>query len=207
MILWRPVGLAELVVMYRSSMVGFPPRLPGQDILYVVLRRSYAEKIAREWNTHEPPFAGYVTEFEIPDPYAQKFETHIVGDASCAEFWVPASGIDEFNAQIVGPVRVVSAHFGEAYTGHKPRAGILAGASALDQLAMLVRVEPFDFACEVQVNRLTVFVNLPYWETCDIAGASIPEEARSRIVERIRAFWRERLPEIELPLPPRVGRE
>jgi hypothetical protein len=123
MILWRPVGLTELVPMYRSSMAGFPPRLPGQDILYVVLDRSYADKIAREWNTREPLFAGYVTEFEIPDQYAQNFETHIVGDASCTEFWVPATEVDEFNAQIVGPIRVTSAWFGEDYTGYKPERG------------------------------------------------------------------------------------
>lgn len=37
MILWRPVGLAEMGLVFDSGMRRFPPRLPEQPIFYPVL--------------------------------------------------------------------------------------------------------------------------------------------------------------------------
>lgn len=34
MILYRPVGIEELVLIYRSGLKRFPPRLPEQPIFY-----------------------------------------------------------------------------------------------------------------------------------------------------------------------------
>ena len=48
MILFRPVGLAELVLCYEAAMRAFPPRLPEQPIFYPVLSEAYARRIARE---------------------------------------------------------------------------------------------------------------------------------------------------------------
>src|SRR5215471_6487911 len=47
MILWRPVGLAEMGLVFDSGMRRFPPRLPEQPIFYPVLAESYASAIAR----------------------------------------------------------------------------------------------------------------------------------------------------------------
>ena len=61
-VLWRPVGPAELELIRQSSMQAFPPRLPEQPIFYPVLSEEYAVKIARDWNV---PASGraYVTGF------------------------------------------------------------------------------------------------------------------------------------------------
>ncbi len=60
--LYRPVGQAELDLIRESGFIAFPPRLPEQPIFYPVLTRSYAEQIARDWNTKDPKsgFVGYV---------------------------------------------------------------------------------------------------------------------------------------------------
>jgi hypothetical protein len=50
-ILYRPVGLAELKLVKASGYREFPPRLPEQPIFYPVLTEAYATQIARDWNT------------------------------------------------------------------------------------------------------------------------------------------------------------
>ena len=42
MILYRPVGLNELRLIYESGLKAFPPRLPEQPIFYPVLNLEYA---------------------------------------------------------------------------------------------------------------------------------------------------------------------
>jgi hypothetical protein len=59
----------------------FPPRLPHQPIFYPVANIEYATQIARDWNTKESSFAGYVTKFAVVESYLSKFEPHIVGSA------------------------------------------------------------------------------------------------------------------------------
>ena len=49
--LWRPVGPQELRLIEQSNWTAFPPRLPEQPIFYPVLTRSYAQQIARDWNS------------------------------------------------------------------------------------------------------------------------------------------------------------
>ena len=43
MILYRPVGLKELELIYDSGMRAFPARLPQQPIFYPVLDLEYAK--------------------------------------------------------------------------------------------------------------------------------------------------------------------
>ena len=52
-ILYRPVGLQELKLIFESGMKAFPPRLPEQPIFYPVLNHQYAADIARDWNTKD----------------------------------------------------------------------------------------------------------------------------------------------------------
>ena len=63
--LWRPVGLNELALVFDAGMRAFPPRLPGQPIFYPVMNVGYAVEIARDWNTKEAPYGGYVLGFEV----------------------------------------------------------------------------------------------------------------------------------------------
>ena len=109
MILYRPVGEAELELIRQSGYTAFPPRLPGQPIFYPVLNRRYAEEIAEKWNTKDAAsgFKGYVTEFEVEDGYAKRYPAQTVGASHHQELWVPAEELDAFNSHIVGEIRVV----------------------------------------------------------------------------------------------------
>ena len=67
MILYRPVGLQELALIYDSGMKAFPARLPEQPIFYPVLQLEYARQTASDWNAKNGEFAGYVTQFKVED--------------------------------------------------------------------------------------------------------------------------------------------
>lgn len=105
--LYRPVGLKELELIYRSGMKAFPPRLPEQPIFYPVLNEDYAIQIARDWNTkHSEMGVGFVLRFEVATEYAEKFEVKVVGGREHQELWVPAGELEEFNRNIVGEIQV-----------------------------------------------------------------------------------------------------
>jgi hypothetical protein len=46
---------------------------------------------------------GWVTRFHIRRSHIDNYETHEVGGRDFTEYWIPAEGLDEFNANIVGP--------------------------------------------------------------------------------------------------------
>ena len=117
--LYRPVGIKELHLIAASGFTAYPPRLPQQPIFYPVLNQEYAEYIAKEWNTKDIPsgFAGFVTMFEIDDPYAMQFKIQTVGDRTHQELWVPAEELDEFNRHIIDTIQVIDAFYGPQYTG------------------------------------------------------------------------------------------
>lgn len=118
--LYRPVGIRELELIKQSGMTEFPPRLPEQPIFYPVLNRKYACQIAREWNTKSAPgYAGFVTEFDVEDEYASKFEAKTVGAFVHKELWVPAEELNEFNKHIIGKIKVIECYYGEDYKGSK----------------------------------------------------------------------------------------
>jgi hypothetical protein len=115
--LYRPVGKVELLLIEGLEFKAFPPRLDWQPIFYPVLNQAYAEKIALDWNTKDE-FSGYVgivLEFEVNADYASRFNVENVGDANHNELWVPSEELDEFNANIVGEIKVVNAFFGEGF--------------------------------------------------------------------------------------------
>jgi hypothetical protein len=114
LLLYRPVGLRELELIAAAGCRAYPPRLPHQPIFYPALNLTYAEEIARDWNTNDPAsgFAGFVTQFAVPDSYAGHFEVRVVGAARHQELWVPAERLAEFNRQIQGPIRVLRAFYG-----------------------------------------------------------------------------------------------
>lgn len=81
--LYRPIGQTELDLIRETGFTAFPPRLPEQPIFYPVLTRSYAEQIARDWNTKDPKsgFVGYVLQFEVRTEYLAKFSIQKAGRA------------------------------------------------------------------------------------------------------------------------------
>jgi hypothetical protein len=129
-ILFRPVGVAELRRIAESGFLKFPPRLPGQPIFYPVLDREYAQRIARDWNTNDAAsgFAGFVARFEVDDDFARRYPVQVVGDASCRELWIPAEDLGELNRRIRGRIEVLEAFPGPGFPGRiDPRTGLPEG--------------------------------------------------------------------------------
>ena len=108
-LLFRPVGQAEMDLIESNGYQEFPPRLPQQPIFYPVLSRSYAEQIARDWNTKDPRsgYIGYVTQFRVRAGFLERYSVQTVGGSDHQEYWIPAEDLAEFNKNIVGRIRVV----------------------------------------------------------------------------------------------------
>jgi hypothetical protein len=77
-VLYRPVGRAEMDLICHSGFREFPPRLPGQSIFYPVLTREYAEQMARDWNAKDKfgGYSGFITRFEVDAAFLSKYEPH-----------------------------------------------------------------------------------------------------------------------------------
>jgi hypothetical protein len=108
--LYRPVGQMEFDLVRASGFREFPPRLPEQPFFYPVLNEEYAAQIARDWNTKDERsgFAGYVLRFRVQTKFLQRYEARVVGASTHREYWIPASELDQLNANIVGSIEVVS---------------------------------------------------------------------------------------------------
>ncbi|MEM7642429.1 MAG: ADP-ribosylation/crystallin J1 [Pseudomonadota bacterium] len=111
MILWRPTGLTELLLVRDSGWRRWPPRLPDQPIFYPVTTEDYAAKIARDWNSvlAPPDNLGFVTRFEIDDATAARYPVQEAGGAAHRELWIPAEALAAFNDGIVDEIAVVVA--------------------------------------------------------------------------------------------------
>lgn len=108
MILYRPVGSAELKLIEESGFNSFPPRLPEQPIFYPVLNEKYAREIAEKWNVKETSdHKGYVTRFEVDDAYCSQYKVQIVGRSYHQELWIPAEELENFNYHIIGKIQVI----------------------------------------------------------------------------------------------------
>ena len=104
--LYQPVGPKELDLIKESGYASFPPRLPEQPIFYPVLNKEYAIQITDEWNV--PAYgAGYVVEFDMDTEFLGNFEEQNVGGEIHNELWIPAEELEEFNANIIGIIRVI----------------------------------------------------------------------------------------------------
>ena len=109
-VLWRPVGPAEMELIRQTDMREFPPRLPEQPIFYPVLSEEYAVKIARDWNVPASG-RGYVTRFRVARTFLKNYEVHEVGGRAHREYWIPAEDLAAMNAALIGSIEVV-AEFG-----------------------------------------------------------------------------------------------
>ncbi len=109
MILFRPVGQAELDLIADSGYFSFPPRLPEQPIFYPVLNEKYASEIAERWNTMDKfsGYRGYVTKFEIDDDFIKHYAVQTVGAGYHQELWIPAEDLADLNAHIIGQIEVI----------------------------------------------------------------------------------------------------
>jgi hypothetical protein len=194
MILYRPVGMIELLQIYKRGLRAFPPRLPEQPIFYPVLNLDYARQIARDWNTKSNSFAGYVTEFEISDEYGLQFEPHIVGGRKHVELWIPASCLNEFNHHLINVIKVVDAYFGKEFQGFIPNNYGLKGKNAVSQFLTLSNMRnctPVDFNNEIRVNHIAVYINFPFWLKCDFTNENIDNLERDKTLQAVNKVWSE----------------
>src|SRR5438045_5462242 len=106
-VLWRPVGPAELELMRAAGMRAFPPRLPEQPIFYPVLTEDYAVKIARDWNV-KASGAGYVTRFAVDRTFLTRYPVQDAGGVAHQEYWIPAEDLAEFCRHIIGKIEVIA---------------------------------------------------------------------------------------------------
>jgi hypothetical protein len=139
MILYRPIGVAELELIAKSGFRTFPPRLAGQPIFYPVLNMEYAVQIARDWNTKDAAsgYAGFVTRFEVQDEYIKRFEEHVVGRRYVhRELWIPAEQLAEFNSRITGVILVEAAFYGASFGGKVDSATNLPCGHVSDELRL-----------------------------------------------------------------------
>ncbi|MFL5732314.1 MAG: hypothetical protein ACJ78Q_03860 [Chloroflexia bacterium] len=111
--LYRPVGPEELKLIAESGYSAFPLRLPEQPIFYPVLNEEYAAKIARDWNAPSKG-VGYVTRFQVRAAFLSRYDVQTVGSRLHQEYWIPAEELDDFNANIIGPIEVIAEYRGPA---------------------------------------------------------------------------------------------
>ncbi len=202
--LYRPVGLHELALIWDSDMREFPPRLPHQPIFYPVLTHEYAARIARDWNPRDEAsgFAGFVTQFEVPESYLAKFEPKTVGSSEHVEFWIPAGELAAFNASIQGRIAVLATHFGEAFVGCVPDKFYLAGRDVVRQFVTMCEIYDFygmDFICEVSTNRKAIYLNFLFWRQFDFTHLGIEQSQRDSVLGKIAEAWE--FNRIDVPLP------
>src|SRR5580692_7311112 len=110
LVLWRPVGPAELTLIEQAGFRAFPPRLPEQPIFYPVLSEEYAAKISRDWNV-QASGAGYVTRFRVSRAFLSRYQIQNAGGERFQEYWIPAADLAEFNRNIVGTIEVAQKFF------------------------------------------------------------------------------------------------
>jgi hypothetical protein len=106
-VLYRPVGPAELKLIADSGYREFPPRLPEQPIFYPVLTQEYATKIAKDWNVPASG-AGYVTRFKIRRAFIARYAVQDAGGVALQEYWIPAEDLPAFNRAIVGAIEIIA---------------------------------------------------------------------------------------------------
>jgi tetratricopeptide (TPR) repeat protein len=200
MILYRPVGLQEMELIYDNGMKAFPASLPQQPIFYPVLQLEYARQIASGWNVKNGQYAGYVTQFKVEDQYLSQFKKHAIGESQYEEYWIPAEELDAFNQHILGLIKVVEAHFGAAFQGFVPEKFVLQGKNAVEQFTLLANTyiyKRMDFYLEIRRNHKAIFLNYPFWQVYEFKNPGLKE----KILQAIKEAWFTSFPKTPLPLP------
>ncbi len=185
--LYRPVGFKELELILNTGCRRYPKRLPTQPIFYPVLNQEYAIEIAKKWNTKDSNsgFSGYVTEFNIDQEYISKYESHIVGSTQHEELWVPSDQLSEFNSQIIVPIKISHAFYGEQYVGKDNKINC---DNYVDQFILfknLKNYNPMDFSCMIQSNWKIVTLNYIAWQNHDYTQ-EISEEEKQKLLNEIK---------------------
>ena len=203
-VLFRPIGLRELALIWDLEWRGFPPRLSHQPIFYPVANVQYATEIASQWNVKDEAsdFCGYVTRFSVADDQLQNYERKVVGASHHVEYWVPAQQLNNFNDHITSSIDVVDAYFGENFIGYVPEKYGLRGKNATQQLVILAKLwdySRFDFMMEVSTNRKAMYLNAWFWAKHDFSPQGLDGEKKRVVIGALRHAWE--VAKITVPLP------
>jgi hypothetical protein len=188
MILYRPVALEELCLVYQADMRAFPSLLPQQPAFCAVLGEQDATEVARRLSTETESRAGFVTRFSLDEPAAHEFEQLIVDE----QLELPADELGELNAHLAGKIEVVAAFFGADYVGPAVEDPALGGKGATEQfLALLAGVGDSGFYVASNLHRSgeAIFVNFFYWEQHDFTPERIAPARRDRLLEDLKRVW------------------
>lgn len=202
MTLFRPTGWRELLLIYRSRMRTFPPRLPQQPFFYPVTTEGYAEKIAHNWNCASDERSGYVTSFRIESTIVRDFPVQTVGGKEHEELWVPAEELTSFNARIVGQIAVTKTFFARDFAGLVPERFSLRGREAKAQLEALCSIHKYslmDLHGEVAANHEAVFLHFPFWRELAAGAVSVDRQSAELVLSDIMRIWEDVSPDVPLP--------
>ena len=174
MILYRPVGLFEMLKILESRGKEFPPRLAEQPIFYPVVNYEYAKQISEKWNTKDrlSGNVGFITEFEIDDTYISNYELHQVGNKEHIEYWIPSSELPEFNKHIIKNIVISNGFYGNNYAGITPK-GVTGFRESdpekqLSILESLLNSNYMDFSGTLSVEWEIANINYFLWKkSCD----------------------------------------
>jgi len=199
--LYRPVGLHELALIRDSGMRSFL-RDCHSSRSSILWRTWIMQPRARDWNTKDNSFAGYVTKFAVADSFLANFEPRTVGSATHVEYWIPAEQLAMFNASIQGTISVEFAFFGSGFKGFVPDGFGLRGKDAVEQFATMRKTWDYsrmDFVCEVSTNRKAVYLNFLFWAQYDFVPLGVDTQQRDSTIAHIREAWE--FNHIGTPLP------
>lgn len=105
-VMYRPTGPEEYLLIAESDFTKWPPRLEGQPIFYPVTNESYAREITEQWNIRDSG-VGYVFRFLVERSFAEKYNVEKVGGQNHTEWWIPSERMDELNNAIVGKIELI----------------------------------------------------------------------------------------------------
>ncbi|HEX9334225.1 MAG TPA: tetratricopeptide repeat protein, partial [Anaerolineales bacterium] len=137
------------------------------------------------------------TQFKVEDDHISQFEKHTVGGSQHQELWIPAEEVDEFNKHIIGHIKVVEAHFSDAFQGYIPDKFGLQGKNAVEQFTLLANsylYKRMDFYLEIKRNHKAVFLNYPFWQKYEFKNQGLKE----KVLQAIKEAWLTSFPKIPL---------
>lgn len=102
--LYRAVGPTELERIRAARSRAFPKRVHHDPVFAMAASEDLAKRIAREWNAEGR--VGYVLRFEVDAGWCRAHLSADAGDRG--ERWIPAEGLRDLNAHLVGDIRLVA---------------------------------------------------------------------------------------------------
>jgi len=106
--LYRAVSGQEQALIEASGWSAFPPYFPGEQVFHPVTDEAYARKVASECKVvRNQDGLGFVTRFVVRD---DALAAYACENGTCAEYHIPAAGLEAFNDAIEGRIEIIGAY-------------------------------------------------------------------------------------------------